>query len=110
MQFAETKHLEWKSWIENGVFDLVDLRKVKTEELRDKTMGTHHQDRQAGQLPQDESQMGTARFPKQAEGLPTDRFPASTRPGFRMSCQMAASKSWDLFHIDLNTAFLQRQS
>ena len=27
-----------------------------------------------------------------------------------MSCQMAASKSWDLFHIDLKTAFLQRQS
>ena len=26
-----------------------------------------------------------------------------------MSYQMAASKSWDLFHIDLKTAFLQRQ-
>ena len=23
--------------------------------------------------------------------------PASTRPGFRMSCHMAASKRWDLF-------------
>ena len=28
-QFAEAKHLEWKSWIDNEVFDLVDLRKVK---------------------------------------------------------------------------------
>ena len=27
-----------------------------------------------------------------------------------MSCQTAASKSWDLFHIDLKTAFLQGQS
>ena len=27
-----------------------------------------------------------------------------------MSCRMAASKSWDLFHIDLKTAFLQGQS
>ena len=27
-----------------------------------------------------------------------------------MSCQMAASKGWDLFHIDLKTAFLQGQS
>ena len=26
-----------------------------------------------------------------------------------MSCQMAASKSWDLFHIDLKIAFLQGQ-
>ena len=31
--------------------------------------------------------------------------PASTRPGFRMSCQMSANKEWDLFHIDLKTAF-----
>ena len=27
-QFAEAKDLEWKSWIDNQVFDLVDLRKV----------------------------------------------------------------------------------
>ena len=27
-----------------------------------------------------------------------------------MSCQIAAGKSWDLFHIDLKTAFLQGQS
>ena len=36
--------------------------------------------------------------------------PASTRPGFRMSCQMAASKSVNIFHMDLKTAFLQGQS
>ena len=35
---------------------------------------------------------------------------ASTRPGFRMGCQMAASRSWNIFHIDLKTAFLQGQS
>ena len=28
-QFAEAKHIEWKSWIDNEVFDLVDLRKFK---------------------------------------------------------------------------------
>ena len=27
-----------------------------------------------------------------------------------MSCQMAASKSWNVFRIDLKTAFIQRQS
>ena len=27
-----------------------------------------------------------------------------------MSCQMTACKSWDLFHKDLKTAFLQQQS
>ena len=43
---------------------------------------------------------------KQKDYQQTDS-PASTRPGFRMSCEMAASKGWDLFHIDLKTAFLQ---
>ena len=28
-QFAEAKHLEYKSWIDSEVFDLVDLRKFK---------------------------------------------------------------------------------
>ena len=46
---------------------------------------------------------------KQKDYLETDS-PSSTRPGFRMSCQMAANKSWDLFHIVLKTTFLQGQS
>ena len=46
---------------------------------------------------------------KQKEYQQTDSS-ASTRPGFRMSCQMAASKSWTIFHIDLKTAFLRGQS
>ena len=49
--------------------------------------------------------MGTER----KENQQTDSF-ASTRPGFRMSCQMAASKSGNIFHIDLKAAFLQGQS
>ena len=46
---------------------------------------------------------------KQKDYLQTDS-PASTRPGFRMSFQMAARRSWDLFHIVLKTAFLRGQS
>ena len=72
-QFAEAKHLVWKSWIGNEVFDLVDCGN-SSEELCDRTMGTYHQDRQARQLPQGEGHVGTARFPRQAEGLPTNRF------------------------------------
>ena len=37
-QFAEAKHLEWKSWIDNEVFDLVDPEEGQTEELCDRTM------------------------------------------------------------------------
>ena len=46
---------------------------------------------------------------KQKEYRQTDS-PASTRLGFRMSCQMAARKSWNIFHIDLKTAVLQGKS
>ena len=46
---------------------------------------------------------------KQKECQQTDSL-ASTRPRFRMSLQMAASKGWNIFHIDLETAFLQGQS
>ena len=43
---------------------------------------------------------------KQIWGLQTDA-PTSTRPGFRLQCQAAASNGWDLTHVDLKTAFLQ---
>ena len=44
---------------------------------------------------------------KQKDYLQTDSL-ASTRPGFRMSCQMEAKQGWNLFHLDLKTAFLTR--
>ena len=28
-QFAEAKHLEYKSWVDNEIFDLIDITKVK---------------------------------------------------------------------------------
>ena len=46
-QFAGAKHFEWKSCIDNEVFDFVDLR-VQAEELRNRSMGTYHKNRQAG--------------------------------------------------------------
>ena len=46
---------------------------------------------------------------KQNDDQQTDP-PASTRPGFRMACQLAASKGWNLFHMDLKTAFLQGEA
>ena len=33
--------------------------------------------------------------------------PTATRPGFRLACQVAANKGWDITHLDLTTAFLQ---
>ena len=33
--------------------------------------------------------------------------PTATQCGFRLVCQHSASSLWDLFHLDLTTAFLQ---
>ena len=43
---------------------------------------------------------------RQVWDLQTDS-PTSTRPGFRLQCQIAANWQWDITHIDLKTAFLQ---
>ena len=66
-------------------------------------MGAHHQDRQAKELPQGEGQMGTARFPRQAQGLPTNRFPCFHKT--RTSDELP-----DGSLQKLKTAFLQGQS
>ena len=80
-------------------FDLVDLREVQTEELR-----INNTDKQGNFLRAKARWVLRGFQDKQKEYLQTDS-PASTGPGFRMSCQMAASPSWDHFHIDLKTAF-----
>ena len=46
---------------------------------------------------------------RQKEELQTDS-PTARRPGFRLTCQLAANKGWDVSHIDLKTAFLQGES
>ena len=109
-QFAEAKHLEYKSWVDNEVFDLIDMRKVKPRNyVSGRWVFTIKTDKQGNFI------MAKARWvlrefqDKKKEHQHTD-FPLSTRPGYRMSCQMAASKSWNIFHIDLKTAFLQGQS
>ena len=60
-QFAEAKHLEYKSWVES-----------QTEKLCDWKMGAHNQDGQTRYLPQSKSNMDTERFPRQTEGISTD--------------------------------------
>ena len=56
-QFAEAKHLEWKVWIDNDVFDLVDMRMFKPKNyVTGRWVLTIKTDKQG--------QMGTARFPR----------------------------------------------
>ena len=109
-QFAEAKHLEYRSWVDNEVFDLIDMKKVKPGNyVNGRWVLTIKTDKPGNFLRAKARWVLRGFQDKQKEYLQTDS-PASTRPGYRMRCQMAASKGWDLFHIDLKTAFLQGQS
>ena len=46
---------------------------------------------------------------KQKDDCQTDS-PISSRPSFRLACQLAANGQWDFLHIDLKTAFLQGEA
>ena len=109
-QFAEAKDIEWKSWIDTEIVDLVDLRKFKPKNyVTGRWVLTIEIDKQGNLLRAKARWVLRGFQDKQKDYLKTDS-PASTGPGFRISCQMAASKNWDLFHMDLRTAFLQGQS
>ena len=97
-QIAEAKHLEYKSWPDNEVFDLVDLREVK---LRNYVIGrwvlTIKTDKQGNFLKAKARWVLRGFQVKQKEYQQTNS-PASTRPGFRMSCQMAATRIGAISH------------
>ena len=103
------KKAEYESW-KNNVFVLIDMRK---ENVRNFVTGrwvlTINCDMK------DNFEKCKARWvlrgfqDKQKNDQQTDS-PASTRPGFRMACQMAAIQGWTLTHIDLKTAFLQGEA
>ena len=98
------------AWIDNEVFDLVDLRKFKPKNyVTGRWVLTIKTDTQGNFLRAKARWVSRGFQDKLKDYLQTDS-PATTRPGFRMSCQMAASRSWDLFHIDLKTAVLQGRS
>ena len=109
-QFVGAKHLEWKSWIDCEVFDLVDMKKFKPKiYVTRRWVLTIKTDKQGTFLRAKARWVLRGFQDKQKDYRQTD-FYVSTRPGIRMSCRMAVSKSWDLLHIDLKTAFFQGQS
>ena len=109
-QFADAKHLEYKSWVVDEVFDLIDMRKVKPRNyVTGRWVLTIKTDKQ-GNLLKARARWVLRNFQDKQKEYQQTGSPASTRLGLRMSCQMVASKSWTILHIDLKTAFLQGQS
>ena len=109
-QFAEAKHQEYKSWVDNEVFDLVHLTKVKPRNHVTRIWVLSIKSDKKGNFLKAKAKWALRGFQDKQKEYPQTDSPASTRPGFRTSCQMAASKSWNIFHIDLKTAFLHGKS
>ena len=68
-QFAEAKHLEHRSWVDNEVFDLIDMRKVKPRNyVTGRWVLTIKTDKQGNFL----RAKAIERFSGQTERIPTD--------------------------------------
>ena len=102
-QFLEAKLLECKSWLDNEVFDLVDTRKTHVRNwVTGRWVLTLKRDKDGNFL----KTKARGFQDKQKNDQQTDS-PAASRSGFRPAIQAAANKGWNIFHMDLKTAFLQ---
>merc|ERR1711953_211796 len=99
---------EFKSWQEeNHVYEIVDMRKHHCKNyVTGRWVLTIKRDKD-GNFEKCKARWVLRGFlDKQGNTIQTDS-PTATRPGFRLTCQVAANNYWDLCHIDLKTAFLQ---
>ena len=109
-QFAEAKQAEYQSWVDNQVFDLVDVRKLKVKNYVTGRWVLTIKRTKDGEFQKCKARWVLRGFQdKQKDQQQTDS-PAATRPGFRLAAQVAANNYWDLYHIDLKTAFLQGEA
>ena len=90
-QFLEAKQAERKSWFDNDVFELVDMRKLK---IRNYVAG----------------RWALKGFQDRQKDTQQTNSPAASRSGFRCATHFAANCQWDLYHMDLKTAFLQGEA
>ena len=112
-QFVEAKHTEYKSWIDNDVFDLVDFRTLSQKQKMNYVTGRWvlviKRDKDGNFLKCKARWVLRGFQDRQKDQQQTDS-PAASRPGFRVAAQVAANNGWDIMHMDLKTAFLQGES
>ena len=108
--FIEAKSAEIKSWFDNDVFELVDIRKFKPKNfVTGRWALTVKRDRD-GKFQKCKARWVLRGFQDRQKDAQQTDSPTSTRPGLRLLCQNAASNGWSIRHIDLKTAFLQGES
>eukprot|EP00438_Fugacium_kawagutii_P014944 Skav228845 [mRNA] locus=scaffold2630:88:7077:+ [translate_table: standard] len=106
-QFLEAKKAECKSWIDNDVFDLVDMRKTHVRNfVYGRWVLTVKKDKD-GNFQKCKARWVLKGFQDEQKNSQQTDSPAASRSGFRCCVQLAANKQWNLYHMDLKTAFLQ---
>ena len=109
-QFLEAKQLECKSWLDNEAFDLVDTRKIQVRNwVTGRWVLTLKRDKDGNFLKTKARWVLRGFQDKQKTDQQTDS-PAASRSGFRLAIQAASNKGWNIFHMDLKTAFLQGEA
>ena len=108
--FIEARSAEIKSWFDNDVFDLVDIRKFKPKNfVTGRWVLTVKRDRD-GKFQKCKARWVLRRFQDCQKML--SRRIAQRQQGqvYDFWGQNAASNGWSIRHIDLKTAFLQGKS
>lgn len=106
-QFLEAKKAECQSWLDNEIFDLVDMRKLKVRNFISGRWVLATKRDKDGKFVKCKARWVLKGFQdKQKNDQQTDS-PAASRNGFRCATQHAAHQGWYFFHMNLKTAFLQ---
>ena len=106
-QFLGAKKAECQSWIDNEVFDLVDMRKTRVRNfVAGRWVLTVKKDKD-GNFQKCKARWALKGFQDKQKNTQQTDSPAASRAGFRCATQLAANYRWDLYHMDLKTAFLQ---
>ena len=109
-QFLEAKKAECQSWLDNDVYDLVDMRQLQVKNfVSGRWVLTVKRDKDGNFLKCKARWVLRGFEDRQKNSQQTDS-PAASRSGFRCVSQLAANKRWDLYHMDLKTAFLQGEA
>ena len=109
-QFLEAKQAECKSRFDNDVFELVDMHKLKIRNFVAGRWVLTIKKNKDGNFLKCKARWVLKGFQDRQKDTQQTDSPAASRSGFRCATQFAANCQWDLYHMDLKTAFLQGEA
>ena len=106
-QFAEAKALEIKSWKDNNVYEWVKLSNERPSNYVTGRWVLTIKRKPDGTFDKCKARWVLRGFQDQQKWDQQTDSPTASRPAFRMTCQLCATRKWSFHHVDLKTAFLQ---